>query len=139
MAASASSVYILGYTLRGRLPDMNCIFAIFTLVLVGFASASSVLEAQSAVPDSVARRIDAVFTKFGPDSPGCALGVYRDGRIVYDRGYGSADLERKVPLSPASVLDIGSTSKQFTAMSILLLQQDGKLSLNDDIRTYLPE
>ncbi len=118
---------------------MNCRYAIFTLVLVGFASASGVLEAQSAVPDSVARRIDAVFTKFGPDSPGCALGVYRDGRIVYDRGYGSADLERKVPLSPASVLDIGSTSKQFTAMSILLLQQDGKLSLNDDIRTYLPE
>jgi len=118
---------------------MNCRYAIFTLVLVGFASASGVLEAQSAVPDSVARRIDAVFTKFGPDSPGCALGVYRDGRIVYDRGYGSADLERKVPLSPASVLDIGSTSKQFTAMSILLLQRDGKLSLNDDIHTYLPE
>jgi len=118
---------------------MNRRSAIFTLVLVGFASAGRTLEAQSAVPDSVARRIDAVFTKFGPDSPGCALGVYRDGRIVFDRGYGSADLERKVPLSPASVLDIGSTSKQFTAMSILLLQQDGKLSLNDDIRTYLPE
>src|SRR4051812_5492796 len=92
MAASAGNVYILGYTLRRRTPDMNCRCAIFTLVLVGFASASAVLEAQSAAPDSVARRIDSVFTKFGPDSPGCALGVYHDGRIVYDRGYGSADL-----------------------------------------------
>src|SRR4051794_1237253 len=139
IAASAGNVYILGYTLLGRPPDMNCRSAIFTLVLVGLTSPGGILEAQSAVPDSVARRIDSVFTKFGPDSPGCALGLYRDGRIVYNRGYGSADLERKVPLSPASVLDIGSTSKQFTAMSILLLQQDGKLSLNDDIRTYVPE
>jgi CubicO group peptidase (beta-lactamase class C family) len=118
---------------------MNCRYAIIALVLVGVVSPSGNLTAQSAVPDSVARRIDSVFTKFGADSPGCALGLYRDGRIVYHRGYGSADLERRVPLSPASVFDIGSTSKQFTAMSILLLQRDGKLSLNDDVRSYIPE
>ena len=118
---------------------MNCRDAIFTLVLVGVGSPSGNLKAQSAVPDSVARRIDSVFTRFGADSPGCALGLYRDGRMVYHRGYGSADLERRVPISPASVFDIGSTSKQFTAMSILLLQRDGKLSLSDDVRTYIPE
>jgi CubicO group peptidase (beta-lactamase class C family) len=108
-------------------------------VLVGILSASGALQAQSALPDSVARRIDSVFTRFGPASPGCALGVYRDGRIAYARGYGSANLELKVPLSPASVFDIGSTSKQFTGMSILLLARDGKLTLNDDVRTYIPE
>src|SRR6267378_3909429 len=84
--------------------------------------------------------VDEVFadlTKAG--SPGCALGVYRDGKILYSKGYGLANLEENVAIKPQSVFDIGSTSKQFTAASILLLEKQGKLSVNDDVRKYIPE
>lgn len=85
-------------------------------------------------------RIDAVFSQWDkPDSPGCALAVIRDSKIVYTRGYGMADLEHDIPITPESVFYIGSESKQFAAMSILLLEEDGKLSLDDDIRKYVPE
>ena len=90
--------------------------------------------------DSLTARVDAVFRAFDRvDSPGCAVGVYRDGRILYARGYGMANLELGVPNTPRTVFDIGSVSKQFAATAILLLAQDGKLSLSDDIRKYFPE
>jgi CubicO group peptidase (beta-lactamase class C family) len=92
------------------------------------------------VDSSTHGRVDAVFAQWNrTDSPGCAVGVYRGGAIEYARGYGMANLELGVALSPQSIFDIGSTSKQFTAMSIMLLARDGKLSLDDDIRKYLPE
>ncbi len=85
-------------------------------------------------------RVDAIFRDFDrSDSPGCALGVYRDGRIVYERGYGMANLELGAGISPQTVFDIGSTSKQFTAFSIHLLAREGKLSLDDDVRKWVPE
>src|SRR5580693_1026750 len=84
--------------------------------------------------------VDEVFEDLtAPGSPGCALGVYRDGQMIYAKGYGLANVEDSVPITPKSVFDIGSTSKQFTAASILLLEKQGKLSVNDDIRKYLPE
>ena len=90
--------------------------------------------------DSLALRTDSVFRAFDrTDSPGCALGVYQNGSIRYARGYGMASLEHAVPLSPRSVLDIGSISKQFTATAMLLLAKEGKLSLDDPIRKYFPE
>jgi CubicO group peptidase (beta-lactamase class C family) len=95
---------------------------------------------ESRAQDKKTAAVDEVFsdlTKAG--SPGCALGVYRDGKIVYSKGYGLANLEENVAITPQSVFDIGSTSKQFTAASILLLEKQGKLSINDDIRKYLPE
>ncbi|ALN83245.1 serine hydrolase domain-containing protein [Lysobacter antibioticus] len=83
---------------------------------------------------------DAIFAEWNRrDSPGCGVAVYRDDAIVFQRGYGMANLELGVPIGPHSVFDIGSTSKQFTAASVLLLAQDGKLSLDDDIRKHLPE
>jgi len=92
------------------------------------------------VRDARALRTDSVFQRFDrTDSPGCALGVYQDGKILYARGYGMASLEHGVAMSPRSVLDVGSISKQFTAMSILMLQREGKLSLEDPIRKYIPE
>ena len=92
------------------------------------------------VRDARALRADSVFQRFDrTDSPGCALGVYQDGKILYARGYGMASLEHGVAMSPRSVLDVGSISKQFTAMSILMLQKEGKLSLDDPIRKYIPE
>jgi CubicO group peptidase (beta-lactamase class C family) len=90
--------------------------------------------------DKTTAAVDEVFADLAkPGSPGCALGVYRDGKIVYSKGYGLANLEENVPITPASVFDIGSTSKQFTAASILLLEKQGKLSVNDDVRKYVPE
>src|SRR6266851_5686203 len=84
--------------------------------------------------------VDEIFvdlTKAG--SPGCAVGVYRDGKMVYSKGYGLANLEENSAITPQSVFDIGSTSKQFTAASILLLEKQGRLSVNDDVRKYIPE
>lgn len=95
--------------------------------------------AQSLTPSEI-NKVDAIFSEYAkPDSPGCALGIYRNGAIAYAHGYGMASLELGVPITPQTVFDIGSTSKQFTAFSILLLQQQGKLSVNDDIRKFLPE
>jgi CubicO group peptidase (beta-lactamase class C family) len=92
------------------------------------------------LPAAVRARIDVVFAPLAkPGSPGCALAVYRDGAIAYERGYGLASLELGVPITPKTVFDIGSTSKQFTAFSILLLEREGKLSLDDDVRRFLPE
>ncbi|HEX4441442.1 MAG TPA: serine hydrolase domain-containing protein [Thermoanaerobaculia bacterium] len=91
-------------------------------------------------PADTKSRVDAVFAEYDrSDSPGCALGVFRDGRVAYARGYGMANLELGIANSPQSVLDIGSTGKQFTAFSIQLLASEGKLSLDDDIRKWVPE
>jgi len=100
------------------------------------------LEGMAAVaaqgPSSLA--VDAIFTdltKLG--SPGCALGIYRNGKIIYAKGYGLANVEENVPITPQTVFDVGSISKQFTAASILLLEKQGKLRLDDDVRKYIPE
>lgn len=84
--------------------------------------------------------IDAAFRPFDrATSPGCAVAVYQDGQIRFAKGYGMADLERNVPIRPQTMFDLGSTSKQFAAASILLLAQDGKLALTDDVRKFIPE
>jgi CubicO group peptidase (beta-lactamase class C family) len=84
--------------------------------------------------------VDEVFEDLtAPGSPGCALGVYRDGLMTYAKGYGLANVEENVPITAKTVFDIGSTSKQFTAASILLLEKQGRISVNDDVRKYLPE
>jgi CubicO group peptidase (beta-lactamase class C family) len=85
-------------------------------------------------------RVDSVFAPFTvPGSPGCALGVIRNGTLSYARGYGLASVELGVPISPRTVFDIGSVSKQFTAMAVVLLAEEGKLSLDDEIQKFLPE
>jgi len=88
----------------------------------------------------VARKVDELFQSWSkPGSPGCALGVYENGHIVYARGYGMADLNAGAPIAPDTVFHVASMSKQFTAASIILLAEDGKLSLKDDIHKYIPE
>src|ERR687895_641693 len=83
--------------------------------------------------------IDKVFSWATPSTPGCAVAVSQNGKLVVNRAYGSADLERDVALSPNSIFDIGSVRKQFVAAAVLLLVEDGKLSLSDDIRKHFPE
>src|SRR5262245_20844180 len=93
-----------------------------------------------ALDPATAAQVDSVFARFTtPGSPGCALGVMRDGRLVYAKGYGLASIELNRPITPSTIFDLGSVSKQFTALAVVLLAQDGKLSLDDEIQKYLPE
>jgi CubicO group peptidase (beta-lactamase class C family) len=86
------------------------------------------------------RKVDQIFAAYDkPNSPGCALGVVRDGEFIYKRGYGEGSLELSVPLTPQSVFYMGSVSKQFTAASVVLAAEQGYLSLDDDVRKYVPE
>ena len=90
--------------------------------------------------DSVRIAINRVFAGWtATDGPGCAMAAAQHGRIVHQNGYGMANLETGTPITPASVFHLASVSKQFTATAILLLARDGRLSLDDDIRTHLPE
>lgn len=85
-------------------------------------------------------RTDAIFAAWDrPDTPGCALGVVREGELVYFRGYGRANLDYGLPITSRTVFDIASTSKQFTAACIALLQEQGLLNIDDDVRHHLPE
>jgi CubicO group peptidase (beta-lactamase class C family) len=84
--------------------------------------------------------VDKVFAEWDSTvSPGCALSVIKDGKIIYKRGYGMADLDHDITINPETVFHVASISKQFTAAAILLLAQEGKLSLDDDVRKYIPE
>ncbi len=97
-------------------------------------------ESNSALVEALKVKVDALFAQWDkPNSPGCALGVIKDGNFIYKRGYGMANLDYNIPISPNTSFYIASTSKQFTAMSIALLAREGKISLDDDIRKYLPE
>jgi CubicO group peptidase (beta-lactamase class C family) len=85
-------------------------------------------------------KVDQLFAAYDrPDSPGCAIGIIRDGNFVYKRGYGAASLELGVSITPQSVFYLGSVSKQFTAASVVLAAEQGFLSLDDDVRKYVPE
>ena len=84
-------------------------------------------------------KIEQLFNRYKPDIPGCQFVISRNGRIIFSKAYGMADLEHNAPLTAQSPIEIGSVSKQFTAACILLLEQQGKLSLDDDIRKYIPE
>lgn len=110
----------------------GCLLAGLPLPALGAQASSS--------SDSTAARVDRVFAQWDHvNAPGCALGVSRDGRTVYERGYGMSNLEHAIAITPQSIFHVASISKQLTAFSILLLEQEGKLSVNDDVRKYVPE
>lgn len=84
--------------------------------------------------------IDGLFKQWDKkDVPGAAIGIVQDGKLIYSNGYGSADLEHDIDITPTSVFYIGSVSKQFVTFSILLLEEQGKLDLDDPIQKYLPD
>jgi CubicO group peptidase (beta-lactamase class C family) len=108
--------------------------AILTLAL------SFIVKFPALASETDQQKVDRIFATYDKaDSPGCALGVIRDGTFIYRRGYGSASLELGVALSPQSVFYMGSVSKQFTAASVLLAAEQGFLSLDDNVRKYIPE
>jgi CubicO group peptidase (beta-lactamase class C family) len=104
--------------------------------LFWIVASAAVLVAQ----DDAARRIDEILKQWSkPGTPGAAVAVIEDGKLTYQKGYGAANLEYDVPIAQDTVFHVASVSKQFTAMSIVLLEQDGKLSLDDDVHKYLSE
>jgi CubicO group peptidase (beta-lactamase class C family) len=84
--------------------------------------------------------VDAVFASWDlPGSPGCALAVAQDGALVYSRGYGCANLDYDIPITPQTVFDVASINKQFVAAGLNMLALEGKLSLDDNVCKWLPE
>jgi CubicO group peptidase (beta-lactamase class C family) len=94
--------------------------------------------ALAATPEQT-KAVDAWFSTFGKTTPGCAVGVEQGGKRVITRAYGMADLEGGRPITPDTLFEAGSVSKQFTAAAIAVLASQGKLSLDDEARKYLPE
>lgn len=116
-----------------RLSLLFCLIATITTGRTGVATAGADSPNQSA-------QVDQLFTEWDkPASPGCALAVMRDGHVIYQRGYGMADLDHDVKITPTTVFHVASMSKQFTAASVLMLAQEGKLSLDDQATKYVPE
>src|SRR5436190_6246996 len=107
------------------------------------AAAAAVLIAtvltQTQAPVAPSASVDAVFARWNQATPGCAVGVGVNGKSVLERAYGMADLEHDVPNTPDTIFEAGSVSKQFTAAAVLLLARDGKLSIDDPVRKYIPE
>ena len=71
--------------------------------------------------------------------PGCAVGVSLNGQVVFEKAYGMAEMEHGIPNTPQTIFESGSVAKQFTAAAVVLLQQDGKLNIDDPVRKYIPE
>src|SRR5262245_58285913 len=110
-----------------------------TMISHLLAAVGVLLSFAQAPPPDRQVRVDEIFKGFtAPGSPGCTVAVYQDGRAVLSRAYGMANLDHDVRLTPSSVFHVASVSKQFTAAAILLLAQDGKLTLDDDIRKHVP-
>lgn len=102
--------------------------------------AASAASAAGQANDPPPARVDSIFAAFDDTrSPGCAVGVSREGRPVLQRAYGMANLEHRIPNTAWTVFEPGSVAKQFTATATILLALDGKLSLDDDVRRWIPE
>ena len=110
---------------------MKKMLLLLLLTLITFS-----LKAQES--DTTAR-IDALFASFHNEMPGVAVAVAIDGRVIYNKAFGLANLEYQVPNTTTTRFEAGSVSKQFVAAGILLLAQEGRLSLGDDVRKYIPE
>lgn len=112
-------------------------FGLFALALATALDAAAWERAAAEVEPA---QVDALFAAWDrPGSPGCALGVMSHGKLVYGKGYGLADVEHGTPLSPDTVFDVASMTKQFTAAAIGLLILDRKVALTDDVRARFPE
>jgi CubicO group peptidase (beta-lactamase class C family) len=89
------------------------------------------------LPDSVTKKIDEIFRTFNQTTPGCAVAIVKDQQLVFSKGYGMANLEYGAPVKPITKFHIASVSKQYTAFCMLLLEKDGLINLDEDVRKYL--
>ena len=122
----------------GRNPGWTTFFP--AAIACSFVSNAGPLNTPGLPESGLIDKVDAIFQKWNkPDVPGCAVGIERRGAPPLYRAYGSADLEHRVPNDATTVFEAGSVSKQFTAASALILIEQGKLKLDDDVRKYIPE
>lgn len=103
----------------------------FFIVLSGYS--------QSQINKEAGRKIDSIFASYSSQTPGAAIVVVKDGKVVFKKGYGTANLNYNIPITTQTVFDIASVSKQFTAFTIYLLESEGKLSFEDEVKKYIPE
>jgi len=108
------------------------------LPLVFLAFAAKAFYGQT-IDNAIDKQIDQLFSNYNRATPGVAVAIVQDGKIVFKKGYGAANLEYDIPVTTKTVFQIASVSKQFTAFAIYLLEKRGKISLEDDIRKYIPE
>ena len=114
-------------------PGRNTDWLMCLMAACAFALAPEVLAAQASSTLDVSA-IDAVFAAYNrSDTPGCAVGVVHEGALVYGRGYGMANLELGVAISPQTVFRTGSVGKQFTAAAVAMAARDGQISLDDPV------
>ncbi len=120
---------------------MRTFLKYFKLTLSLFFLAISIMNCQqSETPVELEKSIDQIFGNFDdPQKPGVAIAVVRNGKVVFKKGYGSANLEYDIPVTPTTIFHIASVSKQFTVFALLMLAEDGKLSLDDPIQKYISE
>ncbi len=104
-----------------------------------FLAVTVLLVGAPAFAQDKAAEIDKIFSWATSSTPGCAVGVSHQGNVVASRAYGLADLERNVPISTNTIFDAGSVVKQFVSASVLLLVEEGRISLSEDVRKYIPE
>ncbi|ETN96889.1 serine hydrolase domain-containing protein [Zhouia amylolytica] len=113
------------------------VFIVFSL-LISLSTFS--LAQNNAVERVPYTRIDSIFQSYcNPDEPGMAIGIVKDGEVIYKGSRGMADLSNKLSITDTTAFNIASVSKQFTALLVLMAVQEGKIKLDDDIRQYLPE
>ncbi|WP_338771475.1 serine hydrolase [Massilia sp. METH4] len=104
------------------------------------ATQAEPVETSQRSPAGIAAAVDALLAPhFKPDGPGIAVIAMKDGKTVFRKAYGAADVEKKQPLAADAVLRLGSITKQFTAIGILMLADEGRLALTDDITRFLPD
>jgi CubicO group peptidase (beta-lactamase class C family) len=103
------------------------------------SAALSGSHAQGAAQDSLTRAVDQIAARLTPAGPGCVVAVYQNGKVRFAKGYGAANIEYAVPITPETPFITGSLSKQFTAAAIALLVEDKRIALSDDVRKYVPE
>ncbi|MGD1947989.1 MAG: serine hydrolase domain-containing protein [Croceivirga sp.] len=113
----------------------------YTIASAMFAISSllNITEAFSQPEKTQDQRIDSLFARYSPDTPGVAVGIVKNGDLIFSKGYGSANLEYGIPITTKTVFHVASVSKQFTAFAIYLLKDQGLINLNDDVRKYLPK
>jgi CubicO group peptidase (beta-lactamase class C family) len=121
----------------------NPLFVFAVVVCLSTATWAQVSNKELPNKEKVVAGADRAFEKFTrayvAPAPGCAAAVSLNGELVFEKAFGLADLEFNVPNTPQTIFESGSVAKQFTAAAIVLLQQDGKLSLDDPVKKYIPE
>src|SRR6188472_1159619 len=116
----------------------NVVVFLFFLTLTPLLGLAQVPD-QAKVIAAAERAVDKAAKQSPPNGPGCAIGVSLDGKPVFEKGFGMAELEYQIPITPKTILESGSVAKQFTAASIVALSLDGKLGLDDPVKKYITE